>query len=162
MQLGINAWVWLAPLTTEGLAKVAAKVADLGYDLIETAIEVPGGYDYARAGEAFKDHGLGVSLVAVLGPDHDLISEDESVRANGRDYMRHCIDAAHALGAVNFGGPFFSTLGRCWQQTADERERDLDLFTNLKIRIAEPGGAKREDMLRPIPVEHTAHLTTVD
>ena len=31
-------------MTTEGLAKVAAHVADLGYDLVETAIEVPGGY----------------------------------------------------------------------------------------------------------------------
>jgi D-psicose/D-tagatose/L-ribulose 3-epimerase len=136
MQLGVNAWVWLSPLTTEGLAQVAAKVAELGFDLMETAIEVPGGYDYARTGEVVKDHGLGVSLVAVIPPDGDLLDADEKVRENGRAYMRHCIDAAHALGAVNFGGPFYSALGRTWQSTAAERERDLDLLAGQLRELA--------------------------
>jgi D-psicose/D-tagatose/L-ribulose 3-epimerase len=42
--------------------------------------------------------------------------------------MRYCIDAAHALGATNFGGPFYSALGRTWKSTAEERERDMDLL----------------------------------
>jgi D-psicose/D-tagatose/L-ribulose 3-epimerase len=137
VQFGVNAWVWISPLTTEGLAEVAARVADMGYDLLETAIEAPGGYDYERTGEVIKDHGLGVSLVSVVGPDTDLIHEDEKVRANGRDYMRYCIDAAHALGATNFGGPFYSALGRTWKSTAEERERDLDLLAGQLRELAD-------------------------
>jgi D-psicose/D-tagatose/L-ribulose 3-epimerase len=137
MQLGVNAWVWLAPLTTEGLAEVAAKVADMGFDLLETAIEVPGGYDYGRTGEVIKDLGLGVSLVTVLGPDTDLIHHDEKVRENGRAYMRYCIDAAHALGATNLGGPFYSELGRTWQSTAEERERDMELLAGQLRELAD-------------------------
>jgi len=137
MQLGVNAWVWLAPLTTDGLAEVAAKVADMGFDLVETAIEVPGGYDYARTGEVMKDHGLGVSLVTVLAPDRNLVHPDEKVRENGRAYMRYCIDAAHALGAVNLGGPFYSALGRTWQSTAEERERDMEMLAGQLRELAE-------------------------
>jgi D-psicose/D-tagatose/L-ribulose 3-epimerase len=137
MQLGVNAWVWISPLTTDGLAEVAAHVAEMGYDLLETAIEAPGGYDYARTGDVIKDHGLGVSLVAVIPPDGDLLDADEKVRENGRAYMRHCIDAAHALGAVNFGGPFYSALGRTWQSTAAERERDLDLLAGQLRELAD-------------------------
>jgi D-psicose/D-tagatose/L-ribulose 3-epimerase len=137
MQLGVNAWVWLAPLTTEGLAEVAATVADMGFDLIETAIEVPGGYDYARTGEVIKDHGLGVSLVTVLGPDSNLVHPDEKVRENGRAYLRYCIDAAHALGATNLGGPFYSALGRTWQSTAEERERDMELLAGQLRELAD-------------------------
>ncbi len=136
MQFGVNAWVWLAPLTTDGLAEVAAKVADMGFDLVETAIEVPGGYDYARIGEVMKDHGLGVSLVTVLGPDSDLIHPDETIRENGRAYMRYCIDAAHALGAINLGGPIYSALGRTWQSTAKERERDIELLAGQLRELA--------------------------
>ncbi len=137
MQFGVNAWVWLAPLTTEGLAKVASKVADMGFDLVETAIEAPGGYDYARTGEVMKDHGLDVSLVAVLGPDSNLVHPDAKVRENGRAYMRYCIDAAHALGATNLGGPFYSALGRTWQSTAEERERDVEMLAGQLRELAD-------------------------
>jgi D-psicose/D-tagatose/L-ribulose 3-epimerase len=136
MQLGVNAWVWLAPLTSEGLAEVAAKVADMGFDLVETAIEVPGGYDYARTGEVIKDHGLGVSLVTVLARNQDLLHSDEKVREAGRAYMRYCIEAANALGATNLGGPFYSALGRTWKSTADERERDVELLAGQLRELA--------------------------
>ena len=137
MQFGVNAWVWLAPLTTEGLAEVAARVADMGFDLVETAIEAPGGYDYARTGEVIKDHGLGASLVTVLGPDSNLVHPDEKVREKGRAYLRYCIDAAHALGAVNLGGPFYSALGRTWQSFAEERERDIELLAGQLRELAD-------------------------
>jgi D-psicose/D-tagatose/L-ribulose 3-epimerase len=137
VQFGVNAWVWISPLTTEGLAQVAPRVADMGFDLMETAIEAPGGYDYARTGEVIKDHGLGVSLVTVLGPDHDLLHRDEKIRENGRAYMRYCIDAAHALGATNLGGPFYSALGRTWQSTAEEREREMELLAGQLRELAD-------------------------
>jgi D-psicose/D-tagatose/L-ribulose 3-epimerase len=137
MKFGVNAWVWISPLTTEGLAQVAARVAEMGFDLVETAIEVPGGYDYARTGEVMKDHGLGVSLVTVLGPDRDLLHHDETIRENGRAYMRYCIDAAHALGAMNLGGPFYSALGRTWQSTAEEREREMELLAGQLRELAD-------------------------
>jgi D-psicose/D-tagatose/L-ribulose 3-epimerase len=71
---------------------------------------------------------LGVSVCAAMGPDRDLIHADDSIRKNGMDYVRHCIDAAKTVGANNVIGPLYSAVGRTWQSTDDERKRDTDLL----------------------------------
>ncbi|MEO8564110.1 MAG: sugar phosphate isomerase/epimerase family protein [bacterium] len=128
MQFGVSTWLWASPLTNEEFARVATRVAEMGFDMIEVPIEGTDDLDYARAAKVVRDLGLGVSVCAVMGEDRDLIHPDASVRANGIAYVRHCIDAAHALGATNVLGPMYSAVGRTWQATAEERSRDLDLL----------------------------------
>ena len=53
-----------------------------------------------------------------MSPDRDLIHPDESIRANGMAYVRHCIEAASTLGSHESGGPLYSAVGRTWQATA--------------------------------------------
>lgn len=137
MKFGVNAWVWVAPMTTEGLAQVVPHVAEMGFDLIEVAIEEPGGYDYARTGDVIRDHDLGVSVVAAMGPDRDLIHPEKEIRDNGVAYVRHCIEAAQALGATNLAGPLYSAVGRVWQATPEERERDMELLVQQLRGLAE-------------------------
>jgi len=137
MKFGVNAWVWIAPMTTEGLAQVVPHVAEMGFDLIEVAIEEPGGYDYARTGDVIRDHDLGVSVVAAMGPDRDLIHPEKEIRDNGVAYVRHCIEAAQALGATNLAGPLYSAVGRVWQATPEERERDMELLVKQLRGLAE-------------------------
>jgi D-psicose/D-tagatose/L-ribulose 3-epimerase len=68
-----------------------------------------------------------------MGDDRDLIHPDEAIRANGMSYLRACIDACEILGATNLVGPLYSSVGRTWQQTPEERAQDLDLLVeNLK------------------------------
>jgi D-psicose/D-tagatose/L-ribulose 3-epimerase len=136
VQLGVNAWVWISPLTTEGLAEIVPLVAKMGYDLVEVAIEEPGGYDYVRTGEVIRDHGLGVSLVAAMGPDRDLIHPEKEIRDSGFAYVRHCIEAAQALGATNLAGPLYAAVGRTWKATPEERERDMELLVGQLRELA--------------------------
>ena len=89
MKLGINTWVWTAPLTTDEFARLAAHIAGLGFDLVEVPIETPGDFDYARVGEIAREHGLGLTVCAAMSPDRDLIHPDESPRTNGMAYVRH-------------------------------------------------------------------------
>ena len=63
-----------------------------------------------------------------MGPDRDLIHPDRAIQQNGMAYIRGCIDAAQTLGATNLVGPIYSAVGRVWQQTPDERARDVDLL----------------------------------
>lgn len=137
MQFGVNTWVWVSPLTDSELAKLAPKVAGLGFEWIELPIETPGDFDYARAAEIVRDHGLGVSVGAAMAPDRDLIHPDEAIRANGMAYVRHCIDAAHTIGATNLIGPIYSAVGRTWQATPEERERDVALLVQQLRALAE-------------------------
>ena len=78
-----------------------------------------------------------------MGPDRDLIHPDESIRTNGMDYVRHCIDAAQTLGAANVVGPLYSAVGRTWQADADERKQDLDLLVRQLRELATYAGRSR-------------------
>jgi D-psicose/D-tagatose/L-ribulose 3-epimerase len=127
-QIGVNAWVWTSPITTEELGRLAPMIAGMGFDLVEVPIESTTDLDYRKGAEIARANRLAVSVCAAMGPDRDLIHPDESVRTNGMDYVRHCIDAAQTLGAANVVGPLYSAVGRTWQQTADERKKDLDLL----------------------------------
>ena len=127
-QIGVNAWVWTSPITTEELGRLAPMIAGMGFDLVEVPIESTTDLDYEKGAEIARANRLAVSVCAAMGPDRDLIHPDESIRTNGMDYVRHCIDAARTLGAANVVGPLYSAVGRTWQQTADERKKDLDLL----------------------------------
>jgi len=137
MKFGVNTWVWASPLSDSDLAELAPKVAGFGFDSIELPIESPGDFDYARAGAIVRDTGLQVSVAAAMGPDRDLIHPDDSIRTNGMTYVRHCIDAAHTMGATNLIGPIYAAVGRTWQATADERERDMMLLAAQLRALAE-------------------------
>ncbi|HNP73154.1 MAG TPA: sugar phosphate isomerase/epimerase family protein [Kouleothrix sp.] len=137
MHYGVNTWVWVSPLGDADVAALVPKVAEIGFDWIELPIESPGDFDYARAGAIVRDAGLKVSVGAAMAPDRDLIHPDESIRANGMAYVRHCIDAAHTIGATNLIGPIYTAVGRVWQATPDERERDLELLTAKLRDLAE-------------------------
>jgi D-psicose/D-tagatose/L-ribulose 3-epimerase len=126
--IGITTWIWTAPLTTERFREVVPHIKKLGFDLVEVPIEGTSDLDYAAAAPIVKDLGLSVSVCAAMSPDRDLLHAEEGVRANAMAYVRHCVDAAHTLGATNVVGPLYSAVGRTWQATADERQRDVDLL----------------------------------
>lgn len=132
MKFGVNAWVWVSPCDTEALKKLAPTVKQMGFDMIEVPLEGIGDLDYKTGAQIIKDSGLGVSTCAAMGPDRDLIHSDPAIRENGLNYIRQAIDATHTLGGTNLVGPIYSAVGRVWQQSADDRAKDVDLLvTNL-------------------------------
>jgi D-psicose/D-tagatose/L-ribulose 3-epimerase len=126
MNFGVNTWVWVSPLTTDGLKELAPKVKEMGFDWLEVPVEGTEDIDYAEAAVILKEQGLSVSVCAAMGPDRDLIHPDSDIQKNGATYLRHCIDAVAALGGTNLVGPLYSSVGRVWQQTPDDRAKDLD------------------------------------
>ena len=124
MQLGISTWVWTSPATTAVLETLLPHIAALGFDVIELPVEEVGQFDVKRAGELAREHGLDVSVCAVIGPGRDLLLPGEAER--GVAYLRSCIEMAQQLGSPTVAGPFYSAVGRCWRSTPAERERDVD------------------------------------
>lgn len=140
MKIGVNTWVWTSPLTNEALQQLVPHVAKAGFDWIELPLENPDGFDAALAAGLIADHGLGVSTTTAMGPDRDLIHPDSAIRESGLAYARRAIEVTQALGATNLVGPTYAAVGRTWQQTADERARDLDvLVANLSELAAYAG-----------------------
>lgn len=140
MKIGINTWVWTSPLTTEAVRKYVPFVARMGFDWIELPLEAPDSFDHETAASLIRDHGLGVSTCAAMGPDRDLIHPDESIRENGEAYVRECIEATRAVGATNLVGPIYSAVGRTWQATPEERARDTAMLVENLRTLAQYAG----------------------
>jgi D-psicose/D-tagatose/L-ribulose 3-epimerase len=136
MRFGANTWIWVAPLTNADLDQLVPHVAALGFDWIELPLEIPASFDYGRAAALVNDHGLGVSMAAVISAERDLIHPDPTVRAVGMEYVRHAIAAAAQVGAKNLVGPLYSSVGRTWLASAGERARDLDLVESQLRSLA--------------------------
>ena len=71
--LGVNTWVWASPLTDTVLEKLAPRVADWGFDVIELPVERPGDWDPDRAAELLARLGLAASVVLVMPPGRELV-----------------------------------------------------------------------------------------
>jgi len=126
MKFGVNTWVWTSPLTDTDVEELVPHVTRAGFDWIEFPLENIGGFDYTMAGALAREHGLGVSTCAAMGPDRDLIHPDTDIQENGKNYIRQCIDATQSLGATNLVGPIYSAVGRTWQQSPEDRAADLE------------------------------------
>ena len=128
MKFGVNTWVWTAPLTDETLEELVPKVAEAGFGHIEFPLEGIGDFDYDRARELTEEYGLDVSCCAAMGPDRDLVHPDEAIRANGMAYLKQAVEVTQQVGARNLVGPLYSSVGRKWKATPEERARDLDIL----------------------------------
>ncbi len=140
MRFGVNTWVWTSPLTTAELERLAPHIRGLGFDWLEVPLEALDDLDGRRGAQVLRDHGLGVSTCAAMGPDRDLIHPDPAIRASGLAYLRGAIDATQTLGATNLVGPLYSAVGRTWPQTPDERARDLDVLVQNLGELARYAG----------------------
>lgn len=136
MKIGINAWLWLAPVVTDNLINLIPRVAQMGFDWIEIPLESPDNLDYDRIAETIREHELGCSVCVAMTPDRDLIHPNESIRDNGIAYIEHCIDAAQLMGSSRVIGPIYSAVGRLWYQNADERAKDLELLVEQLKSLA--------------------------
>lgn len=136
MKIGVNAWVWTSPVTTEELVKLAPRVKEMGFDWIEVPLESLEDMDHKRGAEIIREYGLGVSACAAMGPDRDLIHPDKAIRDNGMAYVKGAIQATHDLGGKNLVGPIYSAVGRTWQASEEERARDTDLLVQNLTELA--------------------------
>jgi len=94
--LSVSEWTLDAASTSEAIDRVA----DAGYPAIEIAA-VPE-LDVGAARERLDARGLTVSSMCWIGlgyPERDCAHESERIRRRAGDYLRTCLDQAHALGA---------------------------------------------------------------
>jgi len=98
-----------------------------------------------------------------MSPDRDLIDPDPKVRENGVAYLKACLDGLAVVGGKNLVGPFYSAVGRTWQQTAEEREKDMQILVVILKDLAEYAAQKGAVLgLEPLNRFETSFITTAD
>lgn len=133
MKLGANTWIWTSPLTDEGLAELAPKLRDWGFDIVELPVEQLGDFDPGRAAEVLAACGLGASVAVAMAPGRELCGADAATVADTQAFLRGCVDLAAVVGAPAIAGPIYTSTGRTWRIAADERRR---LYGDLREALA--------------------------
>ncbi len=128
-EIGANTWIWVSPLTDERLARLAPRIRDWGFDVVELPIEDPADWDPGRAADLLAGLGLGATTCAVMPPTRDLVVEDAAVVASTQAYLRDCVRIAQRVGATVVGGPIYAPVGRTWLLDDDERRSTIARLT---------------------------------
>jgi D-psicose/D-tagatose/L-ribulose 3-epimerase len=111
--IGVSTWVWASPLTDDVLARLAPRVREWGFDVVELPVEHPGDWDPHRAADLLAELGLKATVCLVMAPGRDLVEADSV--AGTRDYLRHVVDVAAVVGSGVAAGPAYSATGRTWR-----------------------------------------------
>lgn len=157
--IGVNTWVWESPLTDATLPPLLAKIAAMGFDVVELPLENAGDL----SAEAVRDAlgGLRPRVVGAMAPGRELVLADDAVIARTQRYLSACIRLAHEIGAPAVCGPFYAHTGRLWRMDAAERAAAYaQLRRNLAPLAAEAEAAGVVLGIEPLNRYETSLLNT--
>lgn len=133
VDLGASTWLWTSPFGTADADALFAKIAGLGYQVVEIAVEDPDLIDVSAVRKALADHGLRGITCGAFSPTRDLTNDDESLQRTGMEYIERCLDITNAIGAKFFAGPMYAAVGKARMVSAEQRKIEWQrAVTNLR------------------------------
>ncbi|MER5986041.1 sugar phosphate isomerase/epimerase [Streptomyces sp. NPDC001787] len=164
LPLGANPWIWHSPVTYEALGDVLPRLSAWGFDCVEIPLENERDWSPASVGRLLDVSGLApAAVIAVMPPGRDLVRTDPRTVRVTQDYLRRCVDAAHALNAPTVAGPLYTAVGRTWR--LDRREREAayaELRENLAPVVHHAAAAGVRIGVEPLNRYETSLLNTVE
>lgn len=137
IKFGVSTWLWTSPFTTASIDVLFPKIASMGFDVVEIAVEDPALIDIKRVKEGLHRYNLKAGICGAFGPSRDLTHEDKSVHQNCLSYIEACLDICRELDAPFFGGPMYSAVGKARMLPPDLRKAEWELAVkNLRIACA--------------------------
>lgn len=161
--IGVNTWVWVSPLTDQGLDRLVPFVASLGFGAIELPIENPGDWSPAHAAELIAEHSLVPTTCLVMPPGRELGAADADTVASTQAYLRDAIDIAASIGSRALCGPAYTSVGRTWRLDPAERTSLLDELATSLRPVADYGAEHGVRIaLEPLNRFETSVINTVE
>lgn len=134
VRFGVSTWLWTSPFSTASIHELFPKIAEMGFDVVEIAVEDPALIDVKAVEEALVKYNLKANICGAFGPSRDLTHEDPAVHQNCFTYIAACLDICVALGTDFFGGPMYSAVGKARMVPPEQRKKEWDLAVqNLRI-----------------------------
>ena len=157
--IGVNTWVWTSPLTDDGLAALAPRVREWGFDVIELPVEQPGDWDPHRAADLLAGLGLRATVCLVMPPGRELV--EAGTVEQTQDYLRRVVDVATVVGSRVIAGPAYSSVGRTWR--IDDRPRVYaELRANLRPVVEYAAERGVRVAVEPLNRYETSLINTVE
>lgn len=130
---GVSTWLWTSPFSTASIQELFPKIADMGFDVVEIAVEDPSLIDSKAVKKALEKYNLKASVCGAFGPSRDFTNEDPAVHANCFNYIQACLDLCVELDVKFMGGPMYSAVGKARMVSPEQRKKEWQLaVTNLR------------------------------
>ena len=140
-----------------------AYVREIGYDLIEVCIESPEQLSPDFLVEQSTRHSLPISICGALVPNRDVSSEDEAIRQSGIEYLKTCVDYAHAVNSPHVAGPMYAATGRTQMLDSSARRAQRSLAAAGLRQVADYADAKGVSLaIEPLNRFETDLVNTVE
>lgn len=163
LPIGVNTFVWHSPINDETLHDTVEKIAAWGYEGVELATENLGDWDPDRARQDLDRLGLRSVVGGVFGPGRELTCADAEVIERTQGYVRGAIDLAHRVGAPLVIGPLYTSVGRTWRMSADERRSAIGtLRESYKPLLDYAAGHGVKLAIEPLNRYESSLLTTAE
>jgi D-psicose/D-tagatose/L-ribulose 3-epimerase len=131
---GVSTWLWTSPFTTTSIQKLFPRIAKMGFDVVEIAVEDPSLIDIKQVKKALSQYGLKANICGAFGSSRDFTNEDETFHKNSFSYIESCLDFCVELETNFFGGPMYSAVGKARMLSPELRKVEWDrAIKNLRI-----------------------------
>lgn len=124
---GVSTWLWTSPFQTSDIDEIFPKIAAMGFNAVEIAVENPELIDGEAVRVGLEKHGLKAVICGAFGPTRDLTHEDPSIHQNCFKYIEECLDLCVLWNIPVFAGPMYSAVGKARMVSADQREIEWQL-----------------------------------
>jgi D-psicose/D-tagatose/L-ribulose 3-epimerase len=124
---GVSTWLWTSPFTTASIHELFPKIAKMGYDVVEIAVEDPSLIDIKSVKKALEQYNLRAGICGAFGPTRDFTHEDPSIHTNCFSYIESCLDLCAELETGFFGGPMYSAVGKARMVAPEQRKKEWEL-----------------------------------
>lgn len=163
VKLGVSTWLWTSPFRTNDAQDLFRKISDMGYQVVEIAVEDPALIDTGIIRSLLSDHGLEAVVCGAFGPTRDLTSDDENLQRIGLSYIVECLDIASALGARFVAGPMYSAVGKARMAPPEQRAREWDRAVNNLRKVCSRAADRGLDIaLEPLNRFESDLINNVD
>jgi len=123
IQFGASTFIWVSPFTTADFA-LGYKVKEMGYDILEVAVEQKELIDWEKLKKVAAETGLQITISGAFGSDRDISSDDPAVREQGLNYIIDCVKIAANMDSPIFTGPVYSAVGKTRLVSEEQKKQE--------------------------------------
>jgi D-psicose/D-tagatose/L-ribulose 3-epimerase len=123
MLFGASTFIWVSPFSSENV-DLLTKVKNMGYDIIEIAVEDKNIIDWALIKSIAQDLDLKITISGAFGEERDISSTEPAYRQWGKEYIIDCIKIAADTGSPIFGGPLYSAVGKTRIVSEEQKKQE--------------------------------------
>jgi len=162
MLFGASTFIWVSPFTAENI-DLLIKVKNMGYDIIEVAVEDASLIDWKMVKTVASDLDLKITISGAFGAERDISSTEDQYRKIGKQYIIDCINIAAEMGSPVFGGPLYSAVGKTRLVSDDQKKQERDWCVDILKEVSHMASDQGVTLgLEPLNRFETDMINTID